>query len=93
MTKIKKKRINLDAEEKKLLKTFEQGEWKTVKNLAKEKALAKKAASNYLRKDARINIRLLSSDLERIKQLAAYEGMPYQTLISSILHKYASGHL
>ena len=93
MTKIKKKRINLDAEEKKLLKTFEQGEWKTVKNLAKEKALAKKAASNYLRKDAHINIRLLSSDLERIKQLAAYEGMPYQTLISSILHKYASGHL
>ncbi len=93
MIKKKKKRIRLDTEEKYLLETFEKGEWKTVKNLAKEKALAKKAASNYLRKDARINIRLLSSDLDRIKQLAAYEGMPYQTLISSILHKYASGHL
>ena len=43
-------------------------------------------------KDVRINIRLTSSDLSAIKQRAAYEGLPYQTLIS-VLHKYAAGHL
>ncbi|KJV61948.1 hypothetical protein [Rickettsia amblyommatis] len=48
------------------------------------------AAANYLKKDTRINIRIFSSDLMRIKQKAAYEGLPYQTLISSILYK--SGH-
>ncbi|ACJ19319.1 hypothetical protein CbuK_2134 [Coxiella burnetii CbuK_Q154] len=46
-----------------------------------------------MQKDARINIRISSTDLEQIKQKAAYEGIPYQTLIASILHKYAAGHL
>ena len=40
-----------------------------------------------------INIRLSSADLNRLKQKAAYEGLPYQTLIASVLHKYAAGHL
>ena len=47
---------------------------------------------SYLQKDARINIRISSSDLKRIKQKAAYEGLPYQTLIASVLHKYSAGH-
>ena len=46
-----------------------------------------------LRKNKRINIRLPSHDLVEIKRLAAREGVPYQTLISSILHKYATGEL
>jgi len=46
-----------------------------------------------LRKDVRINIRLSSNDILNIKQIAAYEGLPYQTLIASVLHKYAAGHL
>ena len=50
------------------------------------------AATKYLQKDVRINIRISSSDLKRIKQRAAYKGLPYQTLIASILHKYSAGH-
>lgn len=53
----------------------------------------KESAIAYLKKDARINIRLSHHDLELIKQKAAYEGLPYQTLIASLLHKYADGNL
>lgn len=54
---------------------------------------AEKTALRTLQKDVRINIRLSSTDVANIKMKAAYEGLPYQTLISSILHKYASGYL
>lgn len=84
---------NLDREEQDLLSSFEKDEWKTVKNVAKAKVNAKKIATKTLRKDVRINIRLSSTDVFNIKQAAAFEGLPYQTLIASILHKYASGHL
>lgn len=87
------RKYRLDQEETELLKTFEKDEWKTVKKVAKEKKRAQKAASKTLRKDVRINIRLSSTDISNIKQMAAYEGLPYQTLIASILHKYAAGHL
>ncbi len=83
----------LDPEEQDLLNSFEKNEWKSVKNLDKEKESARKKAVNSLRKDIRINIRLSSTDIIHIKQMAAFEGLPYQTLISSILHKYAAGHL
>ena len=83
----------LDHEEEELLSSFESGEWKTIKNVEKEKLSASKTAARTLRKDVRINIRLTSNDLSNIKQMAAYEGLPYQTLISSVLHKYAAGHL
>lgn len=88
-----KKKYKLDHEEEEILSSYEHGEWKSVKNIEKEGALASKSARKTLSKDVRINIRLSSSDLSNIKQLAAYEGLPYQTLISSILHKYAAGHL
>ncbi|MFI0347600.1 MAG: CopG family antitoxin [Chthoniobacterales bacterium] len=81
----------LDAEEQDLLTSFERNEWKESVDAKKEKAFAMKAAANHFRKDARINIRLAQHDLKKIKQLAAYEGMPYQTLIASLLHKYAKG--
>lgn len=84
---------NLDREEKELLSSFENKEWQTVKDIEKEKLQARKTATKTLRKDVRINIRLSSSDISNIKQMAAYEGLPYQTLIASILHKYAAGHL
>jgi predicted DNA binding CopG/RHH family protein len=87
------KEQKLDEEEQELLEAFERGELKSVDNLVEELAFAKEAAANYFRKDARINIRLSRSDLNRIKQKAAYEGLPYQTLIASLLHKYAAGHL
>lgn len=86
------KSSKLDAEEKALSGSYDKNEWKSVKNAKKELDFAKKVAKNTLQKDARINIRLSSSDLIRIKQKAAFEGIPYQTLIASILHKYAAGH-
>ncbi len=89
--------VELDDEERETLEAVEQalerGELKSVDNLEEEMAFAKEAAANYFRKDTRINIRLSSSDLRQIKQKAAYEGLPYQTLIASLLHKYAAGHL
>jgi predicted DNA binding CopG/RHH family protein len=89
----KKIEQNLDSEEQELFDSFERGEWKEVDNVEEERMFAEEAASNYLKKNARINIRLSQTDLKKIKQLAAYEGMPYQTLIGSLLHKYATGHL
>ena len=86
------KKIELNDSEKQLLDSFENDEWKSVKDFDKQKRIAKTAAKNTLRKDARINIRLSTTDLLRIKQKAAFEGIPYQTLIASILHKYAAGH-
>ena len=88
----KKQNLKLDSDEQELSDSFDRDEWKTVKNLKQEVSLAKKVAANTLRKDARINIRLSSNDLIRLKQKAAFEGIPYQTLITSILHKYAAGH-
>ena len=83
----KNKQNNLDPDKKELLASFEKGEWK------REKKRARKIATRTLRKDVRINIRLSQGDVSNIKQRAAYEGLPYQTLIASVLHKYAAGHL
>ncbi len=85
--------FNLDSEEQALSDALDRDEFKSVKNLGYEKKKIREAAANYLKKEAKINIRLSTSDLERIKELAAYEGLPYQTLIGSVLHKFASGHL
>jgi len=93
MTKRKKDIFDLDEVEKELSDSFDRGEWESVGNLEEETQKVRQAASQYFRKNARINIRISSSDLERLKQLAAYEGLPYQTLIASILHKYSAGHL
>lgn len=64
-----------------------------TKNLDEELAFSKKAAANYLRKDTKINIRLSQHDVEGLRRLAAREGLPYQTLIASVLHKYVLHHL
>jgi predicted DNA binding CopG/RHH family protein len=93
MIKSKKPVFKLDAEEQELSDSLDRGEWVSVKNAKQEIAKARKGAANYLRKAARINIRISESDLLRIKQKAAFEGLPYQTLIASILHKYSAGHL
>lgn len=91
--KTKNPPIHLDEDEKDILESFEKDEWKSVNNVASRKATLKKAASNSLKKDSRINIRISSNDLSRIKELAAYEGLPYQTFIASIIHKFAAGYL
>lgn len=88
-----KKTKKLDPEEEGIVSSFEKDEWKSVKNVEKQKNHARKVAAKTMRKDVRINIRLSSSDVDNIKKIAAFEGLPYQTLISSVLHKYAAGHL
>jgi predicted DNA binding CopG/RHH family protein len=86
-----KKRKFRDEEEKELVEAYDRGEFKSVKNQKAAKGEAVQAARRYMRKDERINIRLSTADLEMLKRRAAEEGLPYQTLIASILHKYVSG--
>lgn len=78
----------LDQEEEEILKAFEEGKLVRVKDFEKEKKLLEEAARNTLKKTRNINIRLTEMDLQRLKVKAAEEGIPYQTLASSILHKY-----
>jgi predicted DNA binding CopG/RHH family protein len=86
---MKKRRFH-DDEEKTLITAYERGEFQAVADQKGAKRAAREAARRYLRKDARINIRLSVSDLEMLKRRAAEEGLPYQSLIGSVLHKYAA---
>ncbi len=83
----------LEREERELLKSFERGEWRPVKGLDREARRYRKAAAATVRKDLRVNLRISKPDLDAIRLRAAEEGLPYQTLIASVLHKYASGRL
>jgi len=87
------KQNQLDSEEKALADSYDRGEWRPVKNTARERRKLHDAARHTLRKDARINIRLSSKDLGDIQTIALREGIPYQTLLSSVIHKFASGML
>ena len=79
------KKTILDAEEKDILESYERGEWRTVKNQKQEIIKLREYAKNTLQKDRRINIRMSSRDLDQVQVIAAQEGIPYQTLISSII--------
>ncbi len=85
--------MKLDKNEKELRASFERGEWKSVGDLSRAQKYYQEAARGTLRKDKRINIRLSKKDLEGIQAKAARDGMPYQTLISSIIHKFVLGNL
>ncbi len=87
------KNPKLDREERELLKSVESGEWESVPDLEDELRRHQEYARNTLRKDRRVNIRISSRDLEDIQALAVEEGIPYQTLMASVLHKYVSGRL
>ena len=81
-----------DHDEKDYLESFEKGEWKSV--ISDDlKAHYQEAARATFRKDKRVNIRIAGKDLELIQERALKEGIPYQTLMASILHKYAHGTL
>jgi len=83
----------LNKEEKELLESVEKGEWKSVVRLKSERSRYRQYAEATFKKDRRINIRISSKDLMAIQKRALEEGIPYQTLITSLLHKYASGRL
>lgn len=80
-------------DEKELLASVERGEWKASRGGKTERARYASYARATFRKDRRVNIRLSGKDLEAIQARALAEGLPYQTLISSLLNKYASGRL
>ena len=81
----------LDKKEKELLDSFEKGEWKSRSNLSERKEELKNYARATIKKDKRVNIRISERDLKELQRIALREGLPYQTLISSILHKYVTG--
>ncbi len=83
----------LDQEEKEILEAFESGNTKRSKNAAQTQKRHQEYAEAMFRKDARINIRLPSKDLRGLQKKALAEGIPYQTLVASILHKYVEGRL
>jgi predicted DNA binding CopG/RHH family protein len=83
----------LDQEEKELMESIDRDEWRSVKNIDQEKKKAIQAARNTLKKEKRINLRLTQKDYHQIQIKAIEEGIPYQTLISSIVHKYLNGSL
>jgi len=87
------KKTVLDVEEKDILESYERGEWRPIKNPKAEIKKLRGYAKNTLQKDKRINIRMSSKDLDQVQVIAAQEGIPYQTLISSIIHKYVAGYL
>ena len=82
----------LSAEEKQILEDFEAGQFKSVLSSKRKKELQAMAEQSF-KKDKRINIRISSRDLESLQRRALEQGIPYQTLVSSVLHKYVSGGL
>ena len=86
-------KVKLDREEKDILDSFERGEWRPVKNLKQEIQKHREYARQTLKKDKRVNIRIPSRVLDELQARAIEDGVPYQTLISSILHRFVTGRL
>ena len=87
------KKKYLDREEQKLIESLESDNWKSAADLEGWKTFLSKTATNTLAKDQRMNIRISKNDLDGIKLKAVEEGLPYQTLVASIIHKYVTGRL
>lgn len=86
--------VVLDEYEQAIEDNFEKGTEYPVNVVRAKMKQAKEAAANYMKtKDKRISIRVYGEDLERLKEIAKEEGLPYQTLITSILHKFSTGFL
>jgi len=82
---------NLDEIE--IINSVENEEWKTVQNLSEFKKKLRKAATATAIKDYRMNVRISKRDVDALKTRALEEGIPYHTLVTSILHKYVTGKL
>ena len=81
------------TEEMELMASVEAGQWTSVPNLSALKERLQKAATETALKDHRINVRISKRDVEALKTRALEEGIPYQTLVTSILHKYVTGKM
>ena len=85
--------MKLNKQEKQIAESVEHGDWRSVRGVKKQIKRYKGYAEATVRKDKRVNIRMSEKDLIRIRKKAMEEGLPYQTLISSVLHRYANGRL
>ena len=86
----KMERKKLERDEKDIVNSFENDEWQSVKN-KREVTKYQAIAQTTLKKAKRVNIRISERDLELLQERALREGIPYQTLMSSVLHKYVTG--
>ena len=86
-------KTRLTKEEKEIVKSFEKGEWVPVPDLSRRRKELMRYARNTLKKDKRLNIRISERDLIELQRKALREGLPYQTLVSSIIHKFINGTL
>ena len=85
--------MKLDQEEKELLEAYENGKMDPMDPSPELLSKLSKAAENTFKKDKRINIRLSSHDLSGIQSKALQKGIPYQALISSLIHQYVEGDI
>jgi predicted DNA binding CopG/RHH family protein len=85
--------MKLNKEEKAILDAYDKGEMKPSTPTKRELDKIKSMAENTFRKDRRVTIRLYDHDLKGIQKKAMEKGMPYQTLISSMIHQYVEGDL
>ncbi len=83
----------LNTEEREILEEFERGELKSVPGADREMEIAPQAARNTFAKTRRVNLRVTERDFSRAHARAREEGIPYQTLLSSVIHKYLAGRL
>ena len=83
--------LKLQQDELELLASYEAEEWKSAKKVREQKEQYRAYARATLRKDKRVNIRISEKDLLALQKRAVRQGIPYQTLISSVLHKYVNG--
>ena len=80
----------LDKYEKDILESFTNSEWREIEDMGSEIEKHKQYADETFKKNKRINIRLSQKDINLLKIKAMEEGIPYQTLMASVLHKYVS---
>ena len=83
----------LNSEERDILEKFERGELRPARGAEREMETARQAARNTFNKTRRVNLRVTERDFSLAHARAREEGIPYQTLLSSVIHKYLSGRL
>lgn len=83
----------LDKEEQEILNAFDDDKLQRAPDFEERTTRHQQYAEAMFKKDARINIRLSSKDLRGLQKKALAEGIPYQTLVASIIHKYVEGRL
>lgn len=85
--------MKLSKQEKEIVESVERGDWRSVRGVKKQMKRYRDYARATVRKDKRVNIRMSEKDLIHLQKKAMEEGLPYQTLISSVLHRYVNGRL